>query len=61
MLANHGIEWWGERRSLPISIGQATAQPGDTAEMLMERAQKSLDAASERRFGAAAASGDTGI
>ena len=61
MLANHGIEWWGERRSLPISIGQATAQPGDTVELLMERAQKSLDAASERRFGAAAASGDTGI
>lgn len=46
MLASDGIEWWGERRSLPISIGQATAQPGDTIVSLMERAQKSRAAAS---------------
>jgi len=54
MLAGHGIEWWGERRSLPVSIGWALAQPGDTIESLTERAQKSL-AASAR--GARAASG----
>ena len=46
MLASDAIEWWGEKRSLPISIGQATAQPGDTMDALMERAQKSLAAAS---------------
>lgn len=46
MLANDSIEWWGERRSLPVSIGQATAQTGDNLESLMDRAQKSLTAAS---------------
>jgi len=46
ILANDSIEWWGDRRSLPISIGQATAQPGDTIESLMDRAQKSTNAAS---------------
>ena len=42
MLAGDAIEWWGERRSVPLSIGHATAQPGDTVEALMERAQNSL-------------------
>lgn len=46
ILAADGIEWWGERRSLPFSIGHATVQPDDTVESLIERAQKSLDAAS---------------
>jgi len=46
MLASDGIEWWGERRSLPISIGQAAAQSGDTVESLMERVQQSLATAS---------------
>jgi diguanylate cyclase (GGDEF)-like protein/PAS domain S-box-containing protein len=46
MLANDAIEWWGEPRSLPISIGQATALPGDTIESLMQRAQQSLQATS---------------
>jgi diguanylate cyclase (GGDEF)-like protein/PAS domain S-box-containing protein len=46
MLANDAIEWWGERRSLPLSIGHATAQPGDTVESLMQRAQQSLNATS---------------
>jgi len=49
MLASNGVEWWGERRSLPVSIGRATAQPGDTVESLMGRAEKSLDAASALR------------
>jgi diguanylate cyclase (GGDEF)-like protein/PAS domain S-box-containing protein len=56
MLAGDGIEWWGERRSLPFSIGHATIQPGDTVESLIERAQKSLDAASGRQSQAASAS-----
>jgi diguanylate cyclase (GGDEF)-like protein/PAS domain S-box-containing protein len=47
MLANDAIEWWGERRSLRISIGEATAQPGDTIESTLDRAQKSLDTASQ--------------
>lgn len=57
MLANDGIEWWGERRSLPVSIGEATVQPEDSIEGLMERAQKSLESASAARAQAASAGG----
>jgi diguanylate cyclase (GGDEF)-like protein/PAS domain S-box-containing protein len=59
MLANDGIEWWGERRSLPISIGQAEAEVGDTVESLIARAQGSFDAASAERAQAAVAAGRT--
>jgi len=55
MLANDAIEWWGERRSLPVSIGQATAQSGDNVESILDRAQKSLDGASAGRTRSAAA------
>lgn len=55
MLASNGVEWWGERRSLPVSVGLATAEPDDTIESLMARAQKSLDAVSLMRMRAAAA------
>jgi diguanylate cyclase (GGDEF)-like protein/PAS domain S-box-containing protein len=54
MLANDAIEWWGERRSLPLSIGYTTAQPGDTVESIMQRAEKSLEAASAAKTLAAA-------
>lgn len=57
MLAGEGIEWWGERHSLPVSIGETTAQPGDTIESLMERVQKSLETASASG-GSGAASAD---
>jgi len=46
MLAGEGIEWWGERHSLPVLIGETTAQAGDTVESLVERVQKSLGTAS---------------
>jgi len=59
MLANDSIEWWGERRSLPVRIGQATAQSGDNIESILERAQKSLNAAAPSRALAAAAGGNT--
>ena len=32
MLSGDGIEWWGERRSLPVSVGEACALPDDTVE-----------------------------
>lgn len=47
MLANEGIEWWGEQRNLPVSIGEATAQATDTMESILDRTQQSLDKASE--------------
>jgi diguanylate cyclase (GGDEF)-like protein/PAS domain S-box-containing protein len=56
MLANDEIEWWGDRLSLPVSMGQAAAQAGDTVESLMKRLQHSLNAASAWRSGVAAAS-----
>jgi diguanylate cyclase (GGDEF)-like protein/PAS domain S-box-containing protein len=55
MLANDSIEWWGERRSLPVRIGQATAQSGDNIESILERAQKSLNTAAPSRALAASA------
>jgi len=55
-LANDSIEWWGERRSLPVSIGEATVQPEDTIASLLHRIQKSLDVASEWRSRATATS-----
>lgn len=55
MLASDGIEWWGERRSLPVSIGQATVQSSDSVESMMDRAQGSLDADSSGRAHSAAA------
>ena len=46
MLASDGIEWWGERRSLPVSIGQASAETGDTLESFMQRLEHAIGAAS---------------
>lgn len=45
-LAGEGIEWWGERRSLPVSIGAAFAHDEDTLESLLERMGESLHSAS---------------
>jgi diguanylate cyclase (GGDEF)-like protein/PAS domain S-box-containing protein len=60
ILANDSIEWWGERRSLPVSIGEATAQAGDSSESILERTQKSLDHASECLSRTTAAGRDQG-
>lgn len=60
MLAGDGIEWWGERRSLPISVGEATVQSGDTIESLIERAQKSMETAAGNRAASAASSQASG-
>jgi diguanylate cyclase (GGDEF)-like protein len=59
-LSSAAIEWWGERRSLPASIGQATAQPGDTVETLVARAQSTLPRASAWNARAAASSQSSG-
>jgi PAS domain S-box-containing protein/diguanylate cyclase (GGDEF)-like protein len=54
LLANDSIDWWGERRFLPVSVGEAAAQESDTIELLMQRLQKSLEAFSPARARAAA-------
>lgn len=47
-LANDGIEWWGERHSLPISIAETCAQPGDTLALLLERLERSFAATTSK-------------
>lgn len=49
LLASNAIEWWGERRSLPVSIGVTTVCDGDSIESLMARVQESLSAAGRAR------------
>ena len=46
------IRWWGKLLSLSTSMGCASAEPGDTIELLLKRAQYAPDQA------AAAAAGD---
>ena len=58
-LAGKSIEWWGERHSLPVSIGEAEARPDDTAETALGRARSSLTASSGWR-GIAASAGSSG-
>ncbi len=43
MVSGDGIEWWRERRSLPISVGEASARPDDSVESLLQRIQQSLE------------------
>jgi diguanylate cyclase (GGDEF)-like protein/PAS domain S-box-containing protein len=47
ILANDRIEWWGDKRSLPVLIGYATVRPGDSTESLIGRAQERLLASAE--------------
>lgn len=48
-LANDSIEWWGERRFLPVSIGNAMAQQDEAIDSLLARVQQSLNSASAWR------------
>jgi diguanylate cyclase (GGDEF)-like protein/PAS domain S-box-containing protein len=43
ILTNDAIEWWGERRSLRVSIADAAARAEDTIESILDRTQKCLD------------------
>jgi diguanylate cyclase (GGDEF)-like protein len=36
------FRWWGDRVSLTVSVGAAQAQPGETLEQLLERAQTAM-------------------
>jgi diguanylate cyclase (GGDEF)-like protein/PAS domain S-box-containing protein len=49
MLASDGIEWWGEKRSLAVSIGHAAARPGDTGESMLERARQNMQTVSNQK------------
>ena len=53
LVADSSIVWWGERHSVPVSIGQAMMQPGDTPATLIQRLEQSLNAISRARACAA--------
>ena len=40
MLSSATIKWWGEELSMAVSIGCTGAQPGDTVESILQRAQQ---------------------
>jgi diguanylate cyclase len=42
MVAKSEIEWWGDKFSLTASFGGTECREGDTLELLIERAEKSL-------------------
>ena len=48
-LANDSIEWWGERHSLPVSVGHAMARAGDELDSILQRLLESLDTTSAWR------------
>lgn len=49
MVANDGVEWWGEKRTLPVSIGHTSATPGDAIETMLARVQQSTADDAERQ------------
>jgi two-component system, cell cycle response regulator len=55
LVAGAGIHWWGEQLSIATSIGFASAETGDTADSLVERAQRSLKPAPAGRTAIAGA------
>ena len=55
LVAGAGIHWWGEHLSIATSIGYASATAGDTIELLVERAQRSLKPATGGKTAAAGA------
>src|SRR6266478_3994868 len=42
MIAHSEVEWWGDKFSVTAAIGGAGSRPGDTLELLVERAGSSL-------------------
>jgi GGDEF domain-containing protein len=57
MLAAEGIEWWGERRSLPVLIVATAAELGDSVQSLVQRLQRVLAGGSGCGPGNAACAG----
>jgi diguanylate cyclase (GGDEF)-like protein/PAS domain S-box-containing protein len=43
MIRSAGMLWWGEQLSPAVSLGHASVAEGDTVELVLQRAQSSLD------------------
>ena len=41
-VSGSGIQWWGDRLGLAVSIGWSGAMPGDTVDAMVERAEAAL-------------------
>jgi PAS domain S-box-containing protein/diguanylate cyclase (GGDEF)-like protein len=54
MLAGNSIDWWGERRSLDVSVGMTSARDRDTVEIVIARIEQSLREYSSKKSAAAA-------
>jgi len=57
LVACANLKWWGDDLQVTTSLGQATAQPGDTIDSLLSRAQQSLGGAPCRSAAAAGGAG----
>jgi len=55
MIQRAGIEFWGEELRIPVTVGVASAQAGDSAESLLSRAGAEVEAPEPMRARAAAA------
>lgn len=51
-----GIQWWGDELTITASAGYGIAQPGDTVDSLLQRAEDSLKQAPAKRAAATAGS-----
>jgi PAS domain S-box-containing protein/diguanylate cyclase (GGDEF)-like protein len=60
MMANAGIQWWGDRLHAITLMGYATAEAGDTAQSLVQRAQPLHQPQSHEVAAAAAGTGSSG-
>ncbi len=60
MVTCAGLRWWSDELTVTTSVGYATAQPGDTIDSLLHRAQGSLQQSSVKPAAAAASQSSAG-
>ena len=60
MVTCAGLRWWSDQLTVTTSVGYATAQPGDTIDSLLHRAQGSLQQSSVKPAAAAASQSSAG-
>jgi len=61
MVTCAGLRWWSDELSVTTSVGYAAAQPGDTIDSLLSRAQGSLQQSSVKQAAAVGSQASQGI
>lgn len=56
LVGSAGLQWWGDKLVVTTHLGEAAAQPDDTVESLLARAEAALKQIPETRASAASAS-----